>query len=96
MIIDTNVGQFELIKNTKEAFDIIKFHERYIEELFDKYAYIVGDLSAGILRIKGFDGDAKSPNSFKTIPDYLNESASYGAPYYILKRIGKAKTNAKK
>ena len=40
MIIETEHGVFTLIKNHKDAFDIVKFNEKYINELFDKYLYI--------------------------------------------------------
>lgn len=85
MIVETNKGTYEVIKNIKEAFDVKAFEDRYIEECFDKYEYLVGDVSSGILRIKGFSLNDKE-NNVKTIPDYLNESCAYGCPYYILER----------
>ncbi|MCL2521585.1 MAG: DUF1027 domain-containing protein [Erysipelotrichales bacterium] len=87
MILETTKGNFELLKNHREAFDIAKFQDRYIEEIFDKFTYLVGDVSNDILRIKGFSSDPKSKNSFKTIPDYLNESCVINAKFFILKRI---------
>ena len=84
MIIETQKGKYEMIKNIKEAFDVVAFEERYIEECFDKYDYLVGDISAGILRIKGF---SSKDQTFKTIPDYLNESCAYNCAFYILHRI---------
>ncbi len=65
MIIETEHGVFTLIKNHKDAFDIVKFNEKYIDELFDKYTYIVGDVSATILRIKGFLEEDKGVQSYK-------------------------------
>jgi len=87
MIVDTDFGQFELIKNYREAFDLVKFHERYVDVAFDRYTYLVGDMSSGLLRIKGFNSDAKSPNGYKRIPDYLNESCNVNGPHYVLKRM---------
>ena len=87
MIIETEHGVFELVKNHKEGFDILAFNERYVDVAFDRYQYLVGDISAGILRIKGFNSDPKSPRGFKAIPDYLNESCNVNTAYYILKRI---------
>lgn len=87
MIIDTEFGQFELLKNYREAFDLTKFQERYVDVAFDKYMYIVGDMSSDILRLKGFNSDAQSKNGFKHIPDYLNESCSFNCAYYVLKRV---------
>jgi uncharacterized protein YutD len=81
-IIDTEHGQFELVKEYKEAFDTLTFNERYIPEIFDKYPYIVGDLSSEILRLKGFSKDNKT-----MITDYLMESGTPGGPYFVIKRI---------
>jgi len=87
MIIDTEFGQFEMIKDYREAFDLVKFQERYVDVAFDIYTYLVGDISSGMLRIKGFNSDPKSPNGYKRIPDYLNESCQLNCAHYILKRM---------
>ena len=76
MIIETIFGQFELLNNNKEAFDILKFQERYVKEVYDKYDYIIGDISSDMLRLKGFYSDTKRTN-YKEIPIYLNESCNY-------------------
>lgn len=86
MIIETEHGEFTLLKNYKDAFDIVKFNEKYIDDLFDKYPYIVGDISATILRLKGFLEEDQGPYSYKKIPDYLNESCNMNTAYFILKR----------
>lgn len=87
MIVETNHGQFRILKNHREAFDLEAFNEKYIDIAFDRYTYLVGDISADILRIKGFNSDSRSPRGFKAIPDYLNESCNMNAAHYILKRI---------
>jgi len=87
MIVDTEHGTYELIKNYKEGFDLLAFNEKYVDVAFDRYQYLVGDVSAGILRIKGFNSDPKSPRGYKSIPDYLNESCNVNTAYFILKRI---------
>ncbi|MCF7932474.1 MAG: YutD family protein [Acholeplasmataceae bacterium] len=87
MIIDTDFGQFEILKNHREGFDLVKFHERYVDVTFDKFTYIVGDMSSGLLRLKGFNQDPKSTNGFKRIPDYLNESCNMNCPYFVIKRV---------
>lgn len=92
MIIETQFGNFELVKNYREGFDIAVFNEKYVPVAFDRYTFIVGDVSAGIMRLKGFANDPKSPNSFKKIPDYLNESCNMNTAYFILKRM-KEQTN---
>lgn len=87
MIIETEHGTFELIKNFREGFELSSFNEKYVDVAFDRYTYLVGDLSGGILRIKGFNSDPKSPRGFKAIPDYLTESCNYNTAHYVLRRI---------
>ncbi len=82
-MIETDHGNFEVIKDYKEALEIKVFNERYVSYL-DKYLYIVGDFSADMLRFKGF-----SEKNHETIPDYLIESCTPNAPYFVLKRINK-------
>lgn len=79
-MIETEHGNFELLKDHKEALELKVFNERYVKYL-DKYTYIVGDYSADMLRLKGF-----SDENYQTIPDYLMESATPNAPYFVLKR----------
>lgn len=91
MVLNTKKGYYEIIKNHKSAFDLPKFEECYIEECFDKYSYVVGDLSDGLLRLKGFSDDGKADNYIGTLEKYLMFSCSFMCPYYVLKRINKAK-----
>lgn len=87
MVLKTQKGFFEVIKNFKNAFEMEKFEERYIEECFDQYPYIVGDISSGIVRIKGFSNKNQDSNYYKNIEKYIEESCAFRCPYYILKRI---------
>lgn len=87
MVIETKHGKFEILKDYREAFDVKMFDEKYVDVAFDRYQYIVGDISAGILRLKGFNSDSKSPRGFKAIPDYINESCNVNTAYFVLKRI---------
>ena len=87
MIIETEFGKFELLKDYREAFNLEMFIERYVPVTFNKYAYIVGDVSAEKLRLRGFNKDSKSLNGYTRIPDYLNESCNLNCAYFILKRI---------
>ncbi|AIO18320.1 hypothetical protein KQ51_00432 [Candidatus Izimaplasma bacterium HR1] len=82
-MIETEHGIFEVVKDYKEALEILAFNERYVQYL-NKYPYIVGDYSADMLRLKGF-----TEGNYETIPDYLMESATPNAPYFVLKRIKK-------
>lgn len=87
MLIDSRKGQYKVESNYRDAFRLEAFEEKYIEECFDKYTYIVGDISSGILRLKGFDTNPKSKNYFGFIEDYLELSCAMGCPHYVLKRI---------
>jgi len=78
-MLETMHGEFELIKNFREAFVLDDFNKKYLD-VFNIYPYIVGDYSAGLLRIKGFTKD-----NYKQIPDYLVESCAPGCAYYIIK-----------
>ncbi len=80
-MIETEYGTFELIKDHKEAFDVKSFNERYVDYL-DQYVYVVGDVSADMLRLKGFHEKDKDK-----IFDYLMESSTPNSPYFILKRV---------
>jgi uncharacterized protein YutD len=82
-MIETEHGNFEVIKDYKEALEIKVFNERYVGFL-DKYTYIVGDFSADMLRFRGFTKEKRA-----TITDYLIESCTPNAPYFVLKRINK-------
>ncbi|MCK7486742.1 MAG: YutD family protein [Bacillus subtilis] len=82
-MLETAHGEFELVKEYRDSFVLDDFNKRYLDVL-DIYPYIVGDYSAGILRLKGFSKNGKT-NGVKLIPDYLNESCAFGCPYYILK-----------
>lgn len=82
-MIDTIHGEFELIKNYRDAFVLDDFNKRYTD-VFAIYPYLVGDYSAGILRLKGFSKNGKT-NSVKQVPDYLVESCAMNCPYYIIK-----------
>lgn len=80
-MIETKYGNFELVKNFREAFILDDFNKRYVD-IFDIYQYIVGDYSAGILRLKGF----RETNS-KLIPDYIIESCAPNCAYFVLKNL---------
>lgn len=91
MVIKTSKGMYQILKNYRDAFNEEAFVEKYIEECFDKYMYIVGDISSGILRLKGFDTNPKSKNYYGFIEDYLEISCAFGCPFYIMKRIASDK-----
>lgn len=79
-MIETEHGVFTIIKDYREALEVKVFNEKYVDYL-DKYSIIVGDYSADMLRLKGF-----TETTSQTIPDYLLESCTPNAPYFILQR----------
>lgn len=87
MVIKTKKGMYEVLKNIRDAYDEEKFNEAYLEEYFDSYDYIVGDIASETIRLKGFSTNPNNENYYKRIPDYLNESCAYKGAYYILRRI---------
>jgi uncharacterized protein YutD len=87
MLIKCSKGYYHLKNNFRDAFNEEAFCECYLEECFDNCSYIVGDIAAGLLRLKGFNNDPKSPNYFGFIDDYLEISTVVGSPYYILRRL---------
>jgi uncharacterized protein YutD len=78
-MLETIHGEFEIVKNYKDAFILDDFNKRYID-IFNIYPYIVGDYAAGMLRFKGF-----SEKNHNHIPDYIIESCAPNCAYYILK-----------
>jgi len=87
MVIKTKKGMYQIQTNYRDAFNEDEFVDKYIEECMDKYLFIVGDISSGILRLKGFDNNPTSKSYHGFIDDYLETSCAFGCPYYILKRI---------
>jgi len=82
-MLETAHGNFEIIKNHKDAIELKEFNDRYVDYL-DKYPIIVCDYSAQMLRFKGFTDE-----NHHMIPDYLLESCTPNAPYYVLRRMNK-------
>ncbi|MBP5343188.1 DUF1027 domain-containing protein [bacterium] len=78
-MIETNFGEFEIIKDDENVFNVSDFNKRYVE-ILGKYEFIIGDYFQGILRLKGFTRETS-----KRIPDYINEYCSLDSNYYILR-----------
>ncbi len=74
-----------------ESYTLVKNHKiddweellmtRYVA-LFDKYEYIIGDLSANVLRITGF----YSKDFEKKSKHHIKKRCAYDAPYFIIKK----------
>lgn len=87
MVIRTKKGCYEVLKNIRGALDIANFEECYIDEWYDQFSYIVGDISDSKLRLKGFSNNQTSKFYYHYIPDYLLEECTYHPAYFILKRV---------
>ena len=91
MVIKTKKGYFEVIKNVKDALDITKFEECYIEEWYDQFNYIVGDISDSKLRLKGFyNSNSKKCNDINNIENldsYIKNNCAFDCKYFVAKRI---------
>ncbi|MDD9139210.1 DUF1027 domain-containing protein [Fructobacillus sp. CRL 2054] len=75
-----------LLDNFKDAFTTEGMALRYTP-LLKQYDYIVGDLSAGQLRLRGFyheERKVSADQKINTLADYLYETVNFGAPYFIL------------
>ena len=82
--------QYKLIKNYNEAFNEEEFLSK-CTDYFDGYDYIVGDISYGKLRLKGFN--SKTNKNFKVINDvdkvdeYILNNCAYGCRWFMISEI---------
>ena len=86
--------KYEIMKDYKEALDLELLEERY-SDFLEKYDYIVGDMSYGKLRLRGFYNDdvKKIPIDMRIsyLEDYLLEYCSFGCAYFVLKNRSQRK-----
>jgi len=87
MVFKSEKGMYEVQRNYRNAFNKELFVEKYIDEYFDKYPYLVGDISNGLLRLKGFVDNPHNKDYYGNIDKYLDISCAFGCPFYVLKRI---------
>ena len=89
MMIDVNGKKYKLVKDYKNAFNEEEFLSRFTDYFYD-YDYIVGDISYGKLRLKGFNlknsSGFNSINDYSRLEKYLKENCSYDCKYFILKK----------
>lgn len=76
-----------ILRNYRNAFDELKFKARF-SDILTKYDYIVGDIAADQLRLKGFyapeNNNMTKINSIDAFEDYLLEYMNFGAPYFVI------------
>ncbi len=82
--------KYEIVKDYKNAFDKEVFISHFTDYFYD-YDYIVGDISYGKLRLKGFynpnNKKVKSINNYNNVNKYIEEDCSVDCKYYILKKL---------
>lgn len=90
IILDNN--EYELIEDYKDGFNLDEVKEKYTD-YFEPYDYIVGDVSYGKIRLKGFcdkiNKICKKNNDIKFVKEYINSLCSYECAYFILKKVKK-------
>lgn len=88
-IIKTEIGEYELIKNYRDAFEEENFISK-CTDYFKDYDYIVGDIAYGKLRLKGFyhqdNKKVKKINNFLNVEDYLKNNCATDCRHFIVKR----------
>lgn len=89
MMVDVDGKKYKLVKDYKDAFNEEEFLSRFTDYFYD-YDYIVGDISYGKLRLKGFNlknsSGFNSINDYSRLEKYLKENCSYDCKYFILKK----------
>ena len=82
--------KYKIVKNYREALDLELLEVRY-SDFLEKYDYIVGDMSYGKLRLRGFyqDDVKKIPIDMRIsyLEDYLLEYCSFGCAYFVLENL---------
>lgn len=90
---------YKIKENYREALDLELLEERY-SDLLDKYDFIVGDMSYGKLRLRGFyeDSNRKAPIDMRisSLEDYLLEYCSFGCAYFVLENLDSKKRSKNK
>ena len=85
-----NNKKYEIIKDYKDAFNEEEFKLK-CTDYFDSYDYIVGDISYGKLRLKGFYDKSNKKvnkiNNFKDVDNYLNNICAVECKHFIVKRV---------
>lgn len=87
-----NNKEYELIKDKNEIFNLEEV-ESLVTEYFDDFDYILGDMSYGKIRLKGFNDkknkNYKKINAIEMLDEYLEKYCAYNAKYFLLKKVNK-------
>lgn len=89
-IIFINERSYRLVEDYREAYNQQKMAARF-SEFLEKYDFLVGDIAADQLRLRGFykDGTAgiARSNQISALQDYLYDEVNFGAPYFVLENL---------
>lgn len=81
---------YEIEKNQGDCFRLDDVKDK-VTDYFDEYDYIFGDYSYDKLRLKGFNNKTnkhyRKINGIEGLDTYIEEFCSYGAKYFLLKKI---------
>lgn len=85
-----NDRRYALIENYKEAFNIEEVTEK-LTEYFHIYDYIVGDISYGKVRLKGFckkeNKYYNSINDYQNKEEYIKKECAFDCKYFVLENL---------
>ncbi len=88
--VEINNVEYEIVKDEGNCFNKEDLVEK-ITDYFDPYDYIFGDYAYEKVRLKGFYEDnhkkATAINNIKSLDDYIKNYCSYGAKYFLIKKI---------
>lgn len=88
--ITINNINYEIVKDEYNTLIDLDLSEK-ITDYFDDFDYIFGDFSYDKVRLKGYydskNKKAKSINDIKFLDDYIENYCSFGAKYFLLKKI---------
>lgn len=89
-MINLDGNKYEIIKDDSKSFNKENVEKKYTD-YFSKFDYIVGDISYGNLRLKGFYEDENDANSYHNkitlLKEYIEKKCSYGCAYFVMKKI---------
>jgi uncharacterized protein YutD len=85
-----NNRPYVLVHNYRDAYEQQMMAARF-SDFLEKYDYLVGDIAADQLRLRGFykDGVEGVPRNqqISSLEDYIFEETNFGAPFFVLQNL---------
>lgn len=82
-------GEYELIKENKNAFNLDELTPLFTDYFYD-FDYILGDYAGNKLRLKGFckkeNKRYSKVNDIALLEDYIKQYCAYECKYFILEK----------